>query len=213
MKRAVVFFHGWGCNRSIWDKITTLLPEQIDAVHFDRGYFGLEQTQISHEQPRIFVTHSMGVLHAAPFLQEKDTLLVVNGFSAFVPSSEAAASVKASLKAMRLRLLREPAAMLRDFWKAAGIVQSDKAMHEISVSLLQEDLDQLANMSAPVQVMRNLDDLVFVHSRDDMILHPHVIAETEQLFPDRVHLFTESGGHALPQTMCRVISDRILSML
>ena len=122
----VVAQHGWGFGAWCWDRWRDVLPDGF-ALHCpDRGYFG--PAVVVEVRPRIVLAHSLGLHLLSPQLCEAAELIVViSGFRRFhSASARQARRSRRTVEQMLVRLEREPAALLADFYARCSMPKSER---------------------------------------------------------------------------------------
>ena len=115
----VVAQHGWGFGAWCWDRWRDVLPVGF-ALHCpDRGYFG-PAVEVA-ARPRIVVAHSLGLHLLSPQLWAAELIVVISGFRSFhSANTRQARRSRRTVEQMLVRLEREPAALLADFYARCG---------------------------------------------------------------------------------------------
>lgn len=185
----LLFAHGWGFDRSLWEPLAALLPEWEHAFD-DRGYFGRPATP-HVDGPCWAITHSLGTMRV---LRDPPAGLVgvvaINGFSRFAVS-EAGPGVPRRVIARMLSAFQvDPARVLATFRAECGV---DGDFPPIDATLLRQDLMVLrdGNATPPAVPMLSLEG-----ARDQLLTADTRAAQ----FPraDVRRLVHPDGGHLLP---------------
>ena len=116
----VVAQHGWGFGAWCWDRWRDVLPANF-ALHCpDRGYFG-PAVEVE-ARPRIVLAHSLGLhLLSSQLCATAELIVVISGFRSFhAASARQARRSRRTVEQMLVRLEREPAALLADFYARCG---------------------------------------------------------------------------------------------
>ena len=125
----VVAQHGWGFGAWCWDRWRDVLPANF-ALHCpDRGYFG-PAVEVK-ARPRIVLAHSLGLhLLSSQLCATAELIVVISGFRSFhSASARQARRSRRTVEQMLVRLEREPAALLADFYGRCGVsLKSDSTV-------------------------------------------------------------------------------------
>ena len=213
----VVAQHGWGFGAWCWDRWRDVLPANF-ALHCpDRGYFG-PAVEVE-ARPRIVLAHSLG-LHLLPpqLCEAAELIVVISGFRSFhAASARQARRSRRTVEQMLMRLEREPAALLADFYARCG-APSDSDSTELAevrwpgaidvgslrrdLELLQESVLELATIPAAAQVL-------ILHGSRDRVVPVERAEELGELLPNSELAIVAEAGHALPLTHVRACWERV----
>ena len=204
----VVAQHGWGFGAWCWDRWRDVLPTNF-ALHCpDRGYFG---SAVAVEvQPRIVLAHSLGLHLLSPQLWAAELIVVLSGFRSFhSPCVRQARRSRRTVEQMLVRLEREPAALLADFYVRCGSPSEGHWPEPIDVDglrrdlqLLQENVLELAAIPAAAQVL-------ILHGSRDRVVPVERAEELRELLPNSALAIVAEAGHALPLTHARACWERV----
>jgi pimeloyl-[acyl-carrier protein] methyl ester esterase len=195
----LVFLHGWGFDRSLWDGVRAELAP-LESIVWDRGYFGSVR-QESVEGPFIAVGHSLGSLLLAgdrPPLCAK--LVAINGFDRFTGEGRIQPRV---LERMISRLAVSPRVVLDEF---RGRVGGEEHVGQIDAGRLRADLERLWTLDARGSLLPNL----VLDGGKDELLPPSM---REMSFTGAKRASLAEGGHLLPVSHPCWCADRIREVL
>ncbi len=188
------FVHGWGFDRSLWDRVVALLPEH-DCRREDRGYFG-DSVEAPIAGEHLAVTHSLGTLHAlAAPAPECRGMLAINGFDRFAAAPDFPGVALRVLDRMLQRLAAAPAAVVGEFRARCG---SPPAAGVPDLLRLHCDLLMLRNMDCHAGPW--LAPLHTLEADDDPLLPPQMRDALFASAPQRLRLRQPAGRHLLPLT-------------
>lgn len=205
----VVAQHGWGFGAWCWDRWRDVLPANF-ALHCpDRGYFG-PAVAVS-VRPRIVLAHSLGLHLLSPQLwATAELIVIISGFRSFHSACDRQARrSRRTVEQMLVRLEREPAALLADFYARCGsppdspwtgIIDADGLRRDLH--LLQESVLELAAIPAAAQVL-------ILHGSRDRVVPVERAEELRELLPNSAFAIVAEAGHALPLTHVRACWERI----
>lgn len=196
MPLTAVFFHGWGFDSGIWDRVSRLLGDW-PALYFDRGYFGAPGAPVA-DGPCIAVTHSFGTMLA---LRDPPAhcagILAINGFDRFVAAPGSPGVPGRIVERMTARFDEEPEAVLHEFRRRCGW-ESPFTLR--SAQVLGEDLRRLATMDCTAISTRTELPILSLQGSADPILpeamRAAVFAKTRGIQRATI----AKGGHLLPLT-------------
>ncbi|WP_374410268.1 alpha/beta fold hydrolase [Novosphingobium colocasiae] len=141
----LLFLHGWGFDRHLWDALRPLLPQGDHAVD-DRGYF-CAQHRPEITAPCLAVTHSFGTMR---LLDDPPAglvgLVAINGFSRFARSEAGPGVPRRVIAQMLAGFDADPARVLRQFRAGCGVADAFPA---IDAAMLRDDLVMLRDGTAP----------------------------------------------------------------
>lgn len=198
MKFNFVFVHGWGVDSGFWNDLINCLPE-IKASRIDLGFIGTRQDFLDQiSSSAIYVTHSLGTMWVLKNHNPgMEGLIAINGFGCFRNFAE-----ERVLRAMKVRLKREPEAQMKEFWDMCGLPVSSN----LNVERLQEGLEWLTSWDAG-QALKDLKcPVLALAGHDDPILP---IAKMEKEWDNFDLHICEGGAHALPLSDPGWCSDHI----
>ena len=213
----VVAQHGWGFGAWCWDRWRDVLPDGF-ALHCpDRGYFG--PAVVVEVRPRIVLAHSLGLHLLSPQLCEAAELIVIiSGFRSFhSASARQARRSRRTVEQMLMRLEREPAALLADFYGRCGVPSDNDSTELVEVrwpesidvgslrrdlQLLQENVLELATIPAAARVL-------ILHGSRDRVVPVERAEELCELLPNSELAIVAEAGHALPLTHVGACWERV----
>ena len=187
----LLFAHGWGFDRHIWDPLRALLPEW-EHVADDRGYFGdLQAPEVSG--PCLAVTHSFGTMRV--LMQPPPGLVgivAINGFSRFSSRPGKPGVPLRVIDRMIRRFETDPAGVLGEFRRQIGC---ELPFFEPVPAPLMADLLALRDALAPAPRV----PILAISGGSDPLLPADLRAA---IFPrsDLRRLDVPNGGHLLPLT-------------
>ncbi len=196
MQIEIFFQHGWGFDRSIWQKEEFAI-EGAQQLLQDRGYFGQPESSPFSiaETFRVVVAHSFG-LHLIDFehCSVVDHLAIIGGFYHF-PDGPASHSL---FQTMRFGLQTDPIGLLQKFYRRCGLshVQLPK---QVKTSLLVEELFKLEKSSLDLEtVKKKCKTISILHGKKDRVVPYQKALQLCDLLPGSELQLIEDGGHALP---------------
>lgn len=227
--------HGWGCNRSFWNRLQTFVPQDVELQVLDRGYFGdpisLQMKKNAYRR-KVVVTHSFGLhLLPNPIFQNADVLVIFSGFSTFHASpmnGEKESIVDRMLIRMEVDPLDVLARFQRNCFLPACLKSSaettgflpDKSIlqtrpSQINQTLLIEDLALLNRDKFDIKSIAHIPRIVIIHGEKDQIVPLTRVEELHRQLPRSKMIVVERAGHALPIThskwCCEVIEKHLMS--
>jgi len=215
----VHFYHGWGCDNSIWERVIDRLPVGVRVHNHDRGYFQHEMLSTdtlrpNHaliDQPYVIVTHSMGFLTVPEhLLSMASRLVVVNGFISFCSNNpDYRKGVESVLGAMILRTRRNPAMQINEFRKNAGF-EDELLPQYYNIDRLSADLEILKLQRVNVDAVNQIKDVVFISDKNDSIVSSILQCELMDAFSYRDHIFVTETKHLTPLRVPELVVQRIL---
>lgn len=195
----LVFVHGWGFDRTLWQGLRDALPEfETDAA--DLGFFGRPRAAEANGEAVIAVGHSLGLLwllHERPFPWR--ALVSISGMPRFTKGPDYRFGTGARvLDAMIARFEKEPAATLEDFFGYCGLNVAPAP--NADTERLYEGLLWLKSWDARDQLAAERVPVLALYSQDDAVVPEHLSADLFANRPGTSHAVTEAGGHVLPLT-------------
>lgn len=204
----VVAQHGWGFGAWCWDRWRDVLPAGFALHHPDRGYFGPAVAVAT--RPRIVVAHSLGLHLLSSELWAAELIVVISGFRSFHPAcARQARRSRRTVEQMLVRLEREPAALLADFYarcdapldsRWTGAIDADSLRRDLQ--LLQESVLELSAIPAAAQVL-------ILHGSRDRVVPMERAEELRELLTNSALAIVAEAGHALPLTHARMCWERV----
>lgn len=203
----ILAFHGWAFSADDWsDWVKLADADSVTFNAFERGYFGSPSVPVfrSRHSPKILVTHSWGLFMVPTSLFEQaDLLVIINGFVSLtnekILGELTAGRLRRQLRAMLLKLKKDPESLLDDFYRTCFNDPSLSCKRTIKdLKQLENDLQAMNNRSwSGTEASANLETIL-MHSGEDTILHSSRTASLKDYFEVRSdHLFPHSS-HALP---------------
>ncbi len=205
----VVAQHGWGFGAWCWDRWQDALPDDF-ALHCpDRGYFGPALAVAA--QPRIVLAHSFGLHLLAPQLcAAAELIVIISGFRRFhSPSTRQARRSRRTVEQMLVRLEREPAALLADFYARCGAPQDSRWPGAIDASSLRRDLQLLQKSVLELAAIPVAAQVLILHGSRDRVAPVERAEELRELLPNSALAIVAEAGHALPLTHARACWERV----
>lgn len=215
----VHFYHGWGCDASIWEYVIHRLPDSICIHNHDRGYFqnvdtsdidtNTNQAQIN--DPHIVVTHSMGLL-TVPYhiLSKTRRLVVVNGFVSFCSNETAfRKEIESVLGAMIIRTRRNPALQINEFRKNAGFDDDIRSPY-YNTRRLVSDLEILKHNQINIDAINEIEEVVFISDDSDTVVSSVLRKELVAAFRNRDHKIITNTKHLAPLRVPDLVVQCIL---
>ncbi len=186
-----------------WGDVIECLPD-VKTQCVELGFVGaapIEHAALPAPTPAIYVTHSLGTMWTLRHRHaDMAGLVAINGFADFRPFTNARV-----LRAMALRLDKDPEAQMRDFWRAAGLPQSDA----LNTDKLATGLEWLSTWDMRA-ALRGLDcPVLALGGTKDTILPADIMRREWDGFDLSMQ---EDGGHALPLTHSQWCADHILGV-
>lgn len=203
----VHFYHGWGCDSSIWEHVIRRLPDSICVHNHDRGYFhnvdasdiDTYTNQAKINDSHIVVTHSMGLLTVPDHILSKtNRLVVVNGFVSFC-SNEIAfqKEIESVLGAMMIRTQRNPALQINEFRKNAGF-DDDFSSPYYNTRRLVSDLEILKHNQINTDAINEIEEVVLISDDSDTVVSSVHRKELVAAFRNRDHKIITNTKHLAP---------------
>lgn len=187
----ILLVHGWGYDAGVWDAVAEALPGH-DIVRADFGYFGEEEIPQGFPEPILAVGHSLGTLW---LLTQKEYPL--KGFMSIAGFDNFAAHISPQvLKAMQMGLTRNTPRTLRDFWTACG-TPSRSDTDKANEARLTQGLHALETWDGTLRLKELKCPIRALAARDDKIVSEEM---TKAIWPEENLRWSDTGGHALPQT-------------
>ncbi len=204
----VVAQHGWGFGAWCWDRWREVLPAGF-ALHCpDRGYFG--PAVVVTARPRIVLAHSLGLHWLAPQLWAAELIVIISGFRSFhAASARQARRSRRTVEQMLVRLEREPAALLADFYARCGAVPDRSWPAALDAAGLRRDLQRLQDSVLELSAIPAAAQVLILHGRRDHVVPVERAEELHKLLPNSALAIVAEAGHALPLTHVRACWERI----
>ena len=204
----VVAQHGWGFGAWCWERWRDVLPAGF-ALHCpDRGYFG--PTVAVAARPRILLAHSLGLHLLSPQLWTAELIVVISGFRSFHSARTRQASrSRRTVEQMLVRLGREPAALLADFYVRCGAVPDQSWPEIANADSLRRDLQLLQESVLELSAMPAAAPVLILHGSRDRVVPVERAEELHELLPDSALAIVAEAGHALPLTHVRACWERV----
>lgn len=234
MPKHIVFIEGWAATARVWREVLAALPAHFSAslLPWHTALVDPAVALLAHlhalpayheNKPEIILCGwSLGgmlALEMAHAAVDNISALVLAGSTARMCADGAYSGVEArQIKAMLLRLRRQPEELLRDFAALAfAPAQQMQAQEEYAAAarelpgdalragleyLLERDLRGiLGAIATPTRV---------IHARDDMVIPESGGAYLAAHLPRAEYALLQNGAHALPATSCAAIIDAVL---
>ena len=204
----VVAQHGWGFGAWCWDRWRDVLPANF-ALHCpDRGYFG-PVVEVA-AQPRIVLAHSLGLHLLSPQLWAAELIVVMSGFCSFHSSCDRQARrSRRTVEQMLMRLEREPAALLTDFYARCGAELDSHWPEVVDADGLRRDLQLLQESVLELDVISDAAQVLILHGSRDRVVPVERGEELRELLPNSALAIVAEAGHALPLTHARTCWERV----
>ncbi len=200
----ILFVHGWGCDRRIWQPLETslrslLTPVEINCTSADFGFYGAEQRVSGHFD--LAVGHSLGGLWLLTSGHVTfDSLVLINSFNCFVATAGYSDGWSQRIvQRMRTGLTQDVNQVLEQFWEKAGLTElptwqrPDQDQMDIErldwglEALINEDgREQWDNFQGPRRVIAATKDNIVTQQ------------QTQACFPNGDIQWLKSDCHALP---------------
>lgn len=189
----VVFVHGWGFDRTLWNSVVAALP-QFDSTTVELGFLGSNPSVFQPQPDDVLIGHSLGLLWGMTQNAHWSAVIAINAFACFTGPLESSACVRpATLRAMRLGLARDAAATLAKFY----------AMFDSRLSVGQFDGPRLADGLELLERQKITETLavpsLVLASRNDPLV-PVSASEALAARMQTAITWHDSGGHLLPLT-------------
>lgn len=193
-----VFVHGWGMAPDFWDDLIDHFPN-IEAHRIDLGFIGSQRDFLDDiSSSSVYVTHSLGTMWALKNRHaDMKALIAINGFSCFKNFTD-----ERALRAMKLRLTKEPESQMKDFWGMCDLPYSS----DLNVEGLQEGLEWLSSWDMGSELKALRYPILSLVGGGDPILPIERMKKEWSGF--NMHI-QNSGGHALPLTDTQWCADHI----
>ena len=205
----VVAQHGWGFGAWCWDRWRDVLPANF-ALHCpDRGYFGPAVAVAA--RPRIVVVHSLGFHLLSPQLWVGAELIaVISGFRSFHSACDRQARrSRRTVEQMLVRLEREPAALLADFYARCGAPSDNRWSGAIDADGLRRDLQLLQESVLELAAIPAAAQVLILHGSRDRVVPVERAEDLRELLPNSALAIVAEAGHALPLTHARACWERV----
>ena len=205
----VVAQHGWGFGAWCWDRWRDVLPAGF-ALHCpDRGYFGPAVAVAA--RPRIVVVHSLGLHLLSPQLWAGAELIaVISGFRSFHAACDRQARrSRRTVEQMLVRLEREPAALLADFYTRCGTPPDNRWSGAIDADGLRRDLQLLQESVLELSAIPAAAQVLILHGSRDRVVPVERAENLRELLPNSALAIVAEAGHALPLTHARACWERV----
>lgn len=217
----IIAVHGWAFDHHIWENLRQHLPEELNWLAWDRGYFQEPiDTDFSDDSTqKVLITHSLGLhLLKSTWIDQADTLIIISGFREFHPGTpQYRKRSKAVLQNMLRELQKNPASVLEKFYEQCYKPKdSAPPLHDQKswdTNLLITDLD-LLNTSQLGNNVKSIPEVSVLHGTDDNIV-PHTKGrELFNYFGDKATYYEiRNAGHSLPDTHAATCSNFIEPIL
>ena len=185
----LLFAHGWGFDRHVWDRLAPLLTEW-EQVRDDSGYFAAP-APARVEGPCITVTHSFGTMRVLadppPGLAG---IVAINGFERFTALPGKPGVPTRSVDLMLRQFDRDPRGVVEEFRRRVGC---EEPFGEIRPAPLRADLLRLRDAQTPLPLV----PVLVLHGARDPLL-PETMRETCFAATAARRLQHETAGHLLP---------------
>ncbi|HUY68731.1 MAG TPA: alpha/beta hydrolase [Alphaproteobacteria bacterium] len=227
----LVFIHGWGFDASFWDPLCELLPP-FPQRRVDLGFFGASGhaplpaktkglvppeggTKLRFSLPPppggrkpVLVGHSLGFLHGVTVRQDWRGWVAINGFVRFAEDGSGTGCMPAAdLRAMKMRLQKNPRDTLKDFYQS---IEAKPLSNVPDAARLCAGLDELRDGDvAKTLAALDVPGLALAARNDPLV--PVRASETLGQKASGGLLWHEDGGHNMPQSdaawCARAITD------
>ena len=204
----VVAQHGWGFGAWCWDRWRDVLPANF-ALHCpDRGYFG--PAVAVAVRPRIVLAHSLGLHLLPPQLCAAELIVVISGFRSFHSACDRQARrSRRTVEQMLVRLRREPAALLADFYARCGASSDSRWSGTVDTDGLRRDLQLLQESVLELSAIPTAAQVLILHGSRDRVVPVERAEELRELLPNSELAIVAEAGHALPLTHARACWERV----
>ncbi len=205
----VVAQHGWGFGAWCWDRWRDVLPANF-ALHCpDRGYFG--PAMAVEVQPRIVLAHSLGLHLLSPQLwAAAELIVIISGFRSFHSAcARQARRSRRTVEQMLMRLEREPAALLADFYARCGVPSDSHRSGTVDADSLRRDLQLLQESVLELSAIPAAAQVLILHGSRDRVVPVERAEELREMLPNSALAIVAEAGHALPLTHPRACWERI----
>ena len=205
----VVAQHGWGFGAWCWDCWRDVLPAGFELHCPDRGYF--DPAVVVAAQPRIVLAHSLGLHLLSPQLcAAAELIVVISGFHSFHSScARQARRSRRTVEQMLVRLEREPAALLTDFYARCDAPPDSRWPGAIDVGSLRRDLQLLQESVLELTVIPAAAQVLILHGSRDRVVPVERAEELNELLSNSEIAIVAEAGHALPLTHARACWERV----
>ncbi|RVQ66027.1 alpha/beta hydrolase [Croceicoccus ponticola] len=208
MSVRLLFFHGWGFDSAIWDKVVAMV-ESFEIGFADRGYFGGFREDPS-DGTVLAVAHSFGAMRVLANLPTHCAgMVAVNGFDYFAAHDGYPGVPRRVLDRMIGRFGVDPEATLSDFRMRCG---ASRSLPTICGDALGADLivlrdgdcrDEAATFGAPILSLQGgADPIMPLAMRDAVFAHGQQVSR----------IVARDGGHLLPLTHPELCAKAILQL-
>ena len=205
----VVAQHGWGFGAWCWDRWRDVLPANF-ALHCpDRGYFG--PAVVVAARPRIVLAHSLGLHLLSPQLwAAAELIVIISGFRSFHSAcARQARRSRRTVEQMLMRLEREPAALLADFYARCGAPSDSRWSGTVDADGLRRDLQLLQESVLELSAIPAAAQVLILHGSRDRVVPVERAEELREMLPNSELAIVAEAGHALPLTHARVCWEQV----
>lgn len=231
----LILINGWASTAAVWEPILTLLRESqpphhtvtlLDWTQALANPVQAVREKLSCDLPNVLLGWSLGgmlALEAACASELKIAGVLLAGSTArMCTEGEYPGADPRAVKAMKLRLRRDPEALLRDFSALCFVPVATNSPHATAFCAAATAIrpDHLA-AGLEYLLTRDLRALVpslgcplhLLHADNDMVIPAASAAALARLHPDGKYTRTENGGHALPITCPEAIIWALSNLL
>lgn len=200
----LVFVHGWGFDAALWKGMAAALPE-FPQIRVELGFLGQASVWPDFQPNDVLIGHSLGFLWGMQQYRSWRAAVSINGFACFA-GGEGACVAPAVLRAMRVRLARDPQKTLANFYHSFGHAAEPAG---VDVARLAEGLSLLETnlVEAP------LGSRLILASRNDQLVPPSATEHLAVVMNGAPVRWNEEGGHLLPLTQPQWCAEAIRAFL
>lgn len=212
-----LFIPGWGSTAEVWREILSASPDVTphhlswhEVLH--EGSISITSALAALPRPRVLVGWSLGALLALQSELETpgaaDHLLLVSSTARLCAEGEYPGASSVAVRAMRARVLRQPARVMADFAGLAFAPENDETARTgflqqtatFTPEQLAAGLDALASLDLRSRLAGIRTPATLLHGEADTII-PHPSAQfLAAHLPDARLTMLAGRGHALPFT-------------
>lgn len=201
----VVFVHGWAGRPEIWRPVISMLPKHLDIRFGGGSYFN----KILVESAQVIVSHSFGLNYIFSHCNHDSKILLLSPLHNYqhIPES---LQYSYAIRAMKQKLLTEPALLMSEFYRRAGWTSSSRVpLSNMDQELLLNDLEKMIG-DEPISIPRGEGEIWW--AEDDQILPLSAVKKVENVtkWPLRI---LNSGTHMLMLTHTEEISNFVIQSL
>jgi pimeloyl-ACP methyl ester carboxylesterase len=213
------FMHGWGFDSQLWQNWDLSGLGRVRQNHLERGYFGDPKLKIDTTccTLRVLIVHSFG-LHIVPkeLFTNLHSLVIISGFSQFLPLYENSDKKNIALHMMRRKFLLKPYEVLADFYRRCAGNEATLAapsFDNINLDLLSSDLLLMQTSIFDLKMLALIPGVILLHGDKDKIVDHSQSIHIHNQLPNSKLFVIAKGEHALPVLNSKECIDLIENSL